>query len=226
MNDLAVVVPTRNRPENIRELVKAFSETKTSRADLILVCDDDDPELNDYKQLPQEIACSLFVFPREGKGMAKPLNRAARDLKDEYEYFAFMGDDHRPRTEHWDTDFIDALDALGTGLVYGNDLHQGKGLPTAVAMTGDIVRALNGMVPPGFIHLYLDNFWLRLGTDLDKITYLPEIIIEHCHPFFGKAEMDEGYKDVNDPAVYSADKTAFENYIASEAYLELLEKLR
>ena len=226
MSTLAVIVPTRGRPENIRELSRAFTDTKTLHAELILVCDDDDPKLDDYKRLPSEFACSLFVFPREGKGMAKPLNRAARELKDEFEYFAFMGDDHRPRTENWDSDFITALDELGTGLVYGNDLHQGKNLPTAVAMAGNIVRALDGMVPPNMIHLYLDNFWLKLGTDLNAIGYLDWVVIEHCHPYFGKAEMDEGYKDVNDPDVYSADKIAFENYIASSDYLELLTALR
>ena len=227
MSNLAVIVPTRGRPENIRELSRAFTDTKTIHAELILVCDDDDPKLNDYKRLPSELACSLFVFPREGKGMAKPLNKAANLLKEGYEYFAFMGDDHRPRTVGWDLQFINALLELGqTGLVYGNDLHQGAGLPTAVAMSADIVRELNGMVPPNMIHLYLDNFWLKLGTDLGKITYLPQTIIEHCHPYFGKAEMDEGYKDVNAPDVYQADKIAFDNYIASSDYLELLSALR
>jgi hypothetical protein len=158
--------------------------------------------------------------------MAKPLNRAASFLKDDYEYFAFMGDDHRPRTQGWDSMLIDALDELGTGLAYGDDLHQGEGLPTAVAMTADIVRELDGMVPPGMIHLYLDNFWLKLGKDLNAIKYLPEVVIEHCHPVWGTGKMDAGYQEVNAPEVYSADRIAFESYINSPAYADLLAVLK
>jgi hypothetical protein len=95
-----------------------------------------------------------------------------------------------------------------------------------IAMTSDIVTALGGMVPPNMRHLYLDNFWLRLGTDLGKITYCPEIIIEHCHPLIGKAEMDEGYKTVNAAEVYTADRDAFNNFINSFMYKQLLEALR
>lgn len=226
MERLALIVPTRGRPKNIEALAEALKQSETLHTDLILVCDDDDRELENYKRLLPNLACSFFVFPREAKGMAAPLNRAARDLMSSYKYLGFMGDDHRPRTKNWDLMFINILDELGTGLVYGNDLHQGKALPTAIAMTSDIAYALNGMVPPNMIHLYLDNFWLTLGNDLDKIVYLPDVVIEHCHPYFGKAPMDQGYKDVNDPTVYSADRAAFENYIASDEYRELLVKLR
>jgi hypothetical protein len=76
------------------------------------------------------------------------------------------------------------------------------------------------------IHLYLDNFWMRLGNDLNALRYMPEIIIEHLHPIAGKAEWDQGYKDVNAEEVYSADKKAFDDYLASEAYSKLIEAFR
>lgn len=220
-NDLVVIIPTRGRPESIKQVIKSFEETET-KADLLIVVDDDDPKLGHYL----EIECNSLVLPREGKGMAKPLNNAAWINRNNYRHFAFIGDDHRPRTKHWDKHFVDALDELGTGLVYGNDLYQGEGLPTAIAMTGDIVRHLYGMVPPGMIHLYLDNFWLRLGQDLDAIRYLPEIIVEHLHPVAGKAGWDEGYREVNASDVYDADAIAFRLYLESPAYAKLLETLK
>ena len=158
--------------------------------------------------------------------MAKPLNFAANLMRDKYRHFAFLGDDHRPRTKNWDLHFINALDELGTGLVYGDDLLQGENLATAVAMSGDIVRALNGMVPQGMIHLYLDNFWMTLGKDLNALRYLPEVIIEHLHPIAGKAEWDDQYREVNAQEVFSADKQALDDYLASAEYQQLLEALR
>lgn len=219
MKDLAIIVPTRGRPSNIEDLLFSLQETNTA-SDLWLVLDDDDPELDHYTELN-----NALIFPREGKGMAKPLNKAAMFLLDDYRHFAFLGDDHRPRTDKWDQFFIKELDLLGTGLVYGNDLLQGENLPTAVAMTGDIVRELKGMVPPGLIHLYLDNFWMQLGKDLGAFSYLGHVILEHLHPIAGKAEWDEGYKAVNADDVYSADAKAFHQYITGDDYQNLLKAL-
>jgi hypothetical protein len=157
--------------------------------------------------------------------MAKPLNYVARKYQDKYKYFTFVGDDHRPRTADWDAKLIAALQQAPS-LAYGNDLLQGKRLPTMVSMTSDIVGALDGMVPPNMKHLYLDNFWKKLGEDLGALTYLEDVIVEHMHPVAGKAEWDEGYREVNAQEVYSADALAYKNYIESEAYQVLLKKLR
>ena len=221
MRNLVVLVPSRNRPQNIEDLIKSFDETETE-SDLIVIVDDDEPQMDAYLQL----GCDVLMVEKQGKGMAKPLNFAARHYAHKYRHFAFLGDDHRPRTKNWDLHFINTLDELGTGLVYGNDLLQGEALATAVAMTGNIVKALGGMVPPGLIHLYLDNFWMQLGKDLGAMTYLPEVILEHLHPIAGKAEWDEGYKAVNAEEVYSADAKAFDEYINGAAYVELLTALK
>ena len=221
MRNLVVLVPSRNRPGSIAELIKSFDETETE-SDLIVIVDDDEPQMDEY--LAQ--GCDVLMVQKQGKGMAKPLNFAANLMKDKYRHFAFLGDDHRPRTKNWDVHFINKLDELGTGLVYGNDLLQGENLATAVAMTGNIVKELGGMVPQDMIHLYLDNFWMTLGKDLNALAYLPEVILEHLHPVAGKAEWDDQYREVNAPEVYSADKKALDDYLASEAYHFLLQELR
>ena len=165
------------------------------------------------------------MIHNETKGMAYPLNYAAREFLGEFDNFAFMGDDHRPRTANWDQLFVEELYS-GSDIVYGNDLFQGSALPTAVAMSSQIVKELRGMVPDTQRHLYLDNFWLKLGQDLGKIKYMPEVIIEHCHAFNGKAPMDENYARVNAPEIYAADKVAYDNYIASDRYKTLLSKIK
>ena len=224
MKDLAILVPSRNRPQAILELMESMIETGTV-SDLIVIVDDDDVNLNEYLAGSTTHDYQTFIVKREGKGMAKPLNKAARNYLDDYRHFAFLGDDHRPRTAEWDIDLIDELDRLGTGLAYGNDLFMSAALPTAIAMTGNIVEALGGMVPDGMIHLYLDNFWLRLGKDLGAISYLEDVIIEHMHPAAGKGVMDAGYQEVNASEVYDADKKALDEYLASPAYSLLLSKL-
>ena len=93
-------------------------------------------------------------------------------------------------------------------------------------MTANIVQTLNGMIPDGFAHLYLDNFWLRLGQDLNAIRYLPETVVEHLHPVTGKSKWDDSYRETNSTESYSADLAMFQTYIASDDYHQLLERLR
>lgn len=217
---LLVLVPTRGRPHNAQALRDAFDSTQAT-ADLLFVIDKDDPTFDGY----DATNIDYILVENTTRGMAYPLNEVAKTYAEHYKYICFMGDDHRPRTHKWDDKLISKLQEA-PALAYGNDLFQGQSLPTMIAMTSDIVTALGGMVPPNMRHLYLDNFWLRLGTDLGKITYCPEIIIEHCHPLIGKAEMDEGYKTVNAAEVYTADRDAFNNFINSFMYKQLLEKLK
>jgi len=221
----AIIVPSRNRPHNIKELQQSFIETDT-KSRLFVVVDEDDETLDQYLSLENNFT-KVLTFERGRKGMADPLNNAARLLATvkDWQYFIFVGDDHRPRTKHWDEVWRTNLDELGTGLVYGDDLLQGANLPTAVGMTADIVKELNGMIPDGFAHLYLDNFWLRLGQDLHAIRYLPETIIEHLHPIAGKSEWDSGYQEVNSNEINNADARMFGNYINSEDYRQLVESL-
>jgi hypothetical protein len=221
-SDLIVIIPTRGRPDNAVALEQAFVDTNTT-AKRVYVVDFSDELRKEYSyKLPVE---SVIMIHNETKGMAYPLNYVAREFLGEFDNFAFMGDDHRPRTANWDQLFVEELYS-GSDIVYGNDLFQGSSLPTAVAMSSQIVKELRGMVPDTQRHLYLDNFWLKLGQDLGKIKYMPEVIIEHCHAFNGKAPMDENYARVNAPEIYAADKVAYDNYIASDQYQSLLSKIK
>ena len=219
MHDLAVIVPSRGRPGNIAMLRQAFVDTRAT-AHLVVAVDDDDALLPRYRALELE---HLIVGPR--LRLAGTLNVVARGLLGQYRTFGVMGDDHRPRSRGWDARFVAGLDALGTGIVYGDDLAQGAALPTAVAMSADIVAALDGVTPPGMIHLYIDNFWHRLGTDLGRLRYFPDVVIEHLHPLVGKAAVDPLYREVNAPSLYAADEATFNAYIASDAYRALLKQL-
>jgi hypothetical protein len=218
MSELTVIVPTRGRPDNLWQLWLAFKETCTADTKLVAVADDDDPYLIGYEQRVDWAAgnprLQLLVGPRLRLGGT--LNAAAPIFAAQCPRIGFMGDDHRPRTVGWDQRYIDALDELGTGLVYGNDLIQGPNLPTQVAMTSDIVLATDHMVPPGLTHLWIDNSWLALGQALDAITYLPDVIVEHCHPIAGRASWDEGYAECNTDALMDADRAVYEQWRAND----------
>lgn len=209
---LAVIVPTRGRPQNAARLAAAFRETDSLHAVPVFVADDDDPELREYRRLLDDGTIPrLMISPMSG--MCRSLNWAAVKYAGLYEAVGFMGDDHLPRTIGWDDRIMEALDSLEPRVVYGNDLLQGANLPTAVFMQSRLVNAMGCMAPNVFRHLYIDNFWKALGEALNGLVYLPDVIIEHIHPAAGKAPMDERYRAVNAAEVDTADRAALHAYL-------------
>lgn len=217
MTDFVVIVPSRGRPEAALTLARVFADTCTAGTRPVFAVDADDPSREDYSEVVSLGLAS--VLTGNAHSMVEALNQRAvgyAGLEPHLMPFAigFMGDDHCPRTVGWDAAYLDALYELGTGIVYGNDLLQGERIPTQVAMTSDIVRALGFMAPPTLTHLYVDNFWKDLGEKAECLRYLPEVVVEHRHPFAGKAQMDAGYLRVNEAAMYERDQTAYGLYVA------------
>lgn len=209
---MAVIVPTRGRPQNAARLQRAFAETDSLNAVPMFVVDADDPELPGYlARVGVGEITHILVHDSDaaGTGMTGPLNYAAGILSHEYDALGFMGDDHMPRTAGWDAHVLGALAGPGPAVVYGNDLLQGERLPTAAFMPSRLVRALGFMAPPVLGHLYVDNFWMELGLRTGGLRYLPDVVIEHLHPAAGKAGMDARYAAVNAPEADTADRRAW-----------------
>lgn len=212
--DLLMIVPSRGRPHNIAALWDAWSATSTGAAELLVAADDDDPTLPGYLQVCEELQIDLTVGPR--LRMVPTLNTVAVERAPHHFAVGFLGDDHRPRTVGWDAHYLAALKTLGTGFVYGNDLLAGERLPTQWAQTSDIVQALGGMVPAQVKHMFADNTIWDLGHAIDRIRYLPDVVVEHMHPLANKASQDPGYLEVNDPEAFEADRLIYADWYANQ----------
>lgn len=225
---LAVIVPTRGRPQNAARLAQAFRETDALNAVPVFVADEDDPELPGYELLLDDgkIPRLMIQGHSRGRGLCGALNYAALRYAEVYEAIGFMGDDHLPRTTGWDDRVIDALDSLEPRVVYGNDLLQGPALPTAVFMQSRMIRAMEMMAPRCMQHLYLDNFWKALGEQLGGLVYLPDVVIEHLHPVNGKAEWDERYAVVNAPERDQDDRREWLAYLNDGRFSGLIRLIR
>ncbi len=218
MPELVVIVPSRGRPHTVAELAAAFRETCTADTYLLVAFDESDPTGDEYRAAARDLADGkrLACPCLPAHSMVESLNFAAKGVAcwtKPPTAIGFCGDDHRPRTKGWDRAYLDAL-AARPGIVYGNDLIQGRALPTQCAMSTGLVRALGNMAPPVLTHLYLDNYWLHLGLGADCITYLPDVVVEHVHPVTGKVAWDEGHVRVNRPELYQQDHDAFAAYWA------------
>lgn len=209
--DVLIIVPTRGRPDASIEFHKEFLE-RSMISNLMFAIDEDDAH-----NYPRIEGVLYEVNPR--MGMNGTLNYVANKYADEYNYIVFMGDDHRIRTFGWDIMMAETIGSLG--IAYGNDLIQGSALPTAVMMSSKIIKAIGYMAPPAQKHMYLDNFWLDLGTRLNAIHYLDDVVIEHQHFSVTGEKMDETYQETNDASIYNADKLAYDNYLLTQMDIDI-----
>lgn len=215
MKDLLAIVPTRGRPESVSRFAEAFYRNSDGNADLVFGIDDDDetkyPNGLQYEKNPRA-------------RFSGTLNNVVAKRPGHFAYFA-AGDDHLIETPGFDSIILDELNRLGTGFVYGADGLMNEFLPTAGAMTGDVVETLGYMSLPELIHLYVDNWWKDLFSEVGKLSYLPDLRISHLHPSGGFTAWDEQYKEVNDPAMYEHDSKAYEAYKVTR-FASDVEKIR
>jgi hypothetical protein len=211
--DLTVYIPTKGRPANALRLQEQFTKTATLNTRPHFILSDNDSKLSEYRGLNHY----TIVSPQK-PGFVDPLNMGyLEDRRYHYSYaVGFMGDDHLPCTVGWDQVIVNKLQELKAGFVYGNDKLQGEKIPTQIFMTSDIPITLGFMTLPRLKHLYADNFWLDLGKAVDKIVYLPDVIIEHLHPAAGKAVYDAGYEFSGAHALDQEDKLEYNKYLTED----------
>jgi hypothetical protein len=213
---LIIIVPTRGRPANVQRLIEESAKT-ADNLELWFAIDDNDTET--YKHVDWStpvsssggrLSVSWVVTPQWS--MNKKLNHWARIAADKCDYIGFLGDDNVPITPHWDTLICEAIGNC-PGVGYADDLIKGQDLCTSAIISASIVRCLGFMTPESLIHLYVDNFWMELGTRLGNLKYLPHVVVEHRHYTVGKSEIDEQYSRVNSAKMYHDDLTSFRNYV-------------
>lgn len=209
MADLVVLTPSRGRPQQLREMCDAVHANAGGDVLIAVGIDNDDP--SDYETA---LDGRVLVYRGERnslRGWTNYLAAAVLDGPNPPRYLASLGDDHRPATAGWDLKLIEAIEQMeGAGFAYGNDLLQGRNMPTAWVASADVVRALGWMMLPTCQHMYVDNAILELGQACGRIAYRPDVVIEHLHPLAGKAEWDESYRQSNAAVRYRHDQAAFD----------------
>lgn len=220
MADLVVLTPSRGRPQRLREMVDAVHSTAEGGVRVLVGLDLDDPTHNEY--LAGASPTTYYTLSGRRRSLCAWTNDLAElaltpATLDTPRYLASLGDDHRPRTPGWDRMLIEAIEAMtGPGFAYGNDLLQGRAMPTAWVASAEVVRELGWMMLPGCEHMYVDNAVLALGEAAGRIAYRPDVVIEHLHPLAGKADWDMSYRESNADGRYAADRLAFEAWRANQ----------
>jgi hypothetical protein len=222
---LAVIMPTRGRPQRALAAWDSFEKSKANYGTTVyLVLDYYDPTLPEYMKVVETHSIPYLTY--EGN-MVERTNGAAAYLvnRDEADVIGWAADDQRARTQGWDDAVLDAVYADGHGFVQTNDLHYGSDKAANIFIRSDIVKALGYFAPPVLSHLYVDDAWKTLGELADALVYLEDTHIEHMHPVYNKGEWDDNYREYNDPKQYVKDYEAYTAWLGDPIRQDI-EKVR
>jgi hypothetical protein len=202
--DLAVLVPSRGRPEKVARLIEACKKTCRADTELFFGFDFDDPQLQDSIMASD----GARVMTGTRLGLAGWTNRLSQIYECNTPYLASVGDDMVPVTDGWDERLIAACGT--TGMAYPNDGRR-TDIPELIVMSSDIVRALGWMCLPTLEHWYVDNVWSDLGRGAGCLSFLADVVVEHRHPnVVGGDRPDATYNDA--AGQYAADLAAYQRW--------------
>ena len=204
MADLAVLVPSRGRPQNVARLIEACAKTCRAGTQLHFGFDEDD----DTRFDAMRAADGAWTSVRPRMGLAAWTNELAGHHPDA-RYLASLGDDMVPVTDGWDELLLAAQAKMGGGWTYPDDLRR-TDIPEACVVDRRIVDALGWMCEPSIGHWYTDTVWADLGTGTGRLKFVPAAVVEHRHPNLGKAPADATYHEAAQG--FAADLAAYQKW--------------
>lgn len=197
----------------------SFRRTASEGTDLVICVDDDDPQLDKYKELLKNF--KLVIGSR-----ATTTEIINRNIDLQYKFLSVTNDDFFYKTNLWDQELIKAITSTGKhGIAYGNDLCAGIHIPTTSVISREIIEALGWIQLPGLKHLFGDNVWYHIGKHTKCLNYRKEVFIEHRHVFARKMQEDETFKFTNSKEMYEHDERVFLDWITNQSKIDI-EKVK
>ena len=204
-----IVLPTRGRASRIADTMDALL-SKSTTSNIVVAIDSDEDHL--YSRYP---GVEYDVGSADGlPGMNPKLNAVAVRKMMDYEFMIFMADDVVPVTHGWDELLIDAIAGVPMGISYPDDGIQGSKLPSnGTCFDARIVRALGFLSPPDLPHLYCDNCWKNIGSEMQSLRYCDHVKVDHRHHSTGKSEWDSTYAITNKQPTARAAMVAYRRWV-------------
>jgi hypothetical protein len=208
---LSLIVPTKERPRQLRQLLRSLAATAAAPAalEVVLVIDAGDYECTafTFDQLPLK---KVVVEPGHSMGA---LNTAGYKAS-AGDYLMLLNDDVIARTRKWDRKvlacFRDLPDRIA--LVHVNDILFGAGMCTFPIVSRTFCELAGGICPREYLRYRIDDhiediFNLLTFLGDRRTVYLPDVVFEH-QKFITCPE--DGRRYVPDPAILAVDAPRFE----------------
>lgn len=188
---ISILLPTRNRPDNLRRLIKSIQETADDKKDIeMVVYIDNDDKSYDQESWGDVGGPRVQTVKGERIILSKMWNVCYE--KAQGPIYMHCGDDIIFRTPGWDTVVKETFDNQGDKIlfVHGDDGGgNGKNFGTHGFLHKNWVDVVGYFVPPYYVSDYNDTHLNEVANLISRRIYV-DILTEHMHPAFGKAEYD------------------------------------
>ena len=206
-------------------MLDSFEATRSDKTDLIIYLNDDDPTLIEYRELFAEKYFSFAVVvigPRQY--IADTFNEFSL-AHPEYDYYMPFNDDHFFVTPQWDEKLINIVESHGGWGIAGADDKLTDWVtcqhPSGCVISGNIIRTLGYMVPPGIRHIGIDTFLARIAQGIDRLYLTRDVVIEHRHWLNGHRKIDDNYKWVYGEEEQKHGTEAVKEYLFSQYWRDV-----
>tara|TARA_R110000824_G_scaffold36029_5_gene112252 strand:+ start:4164 stop:4859 length:696 start_codon:yes stop_codon:yes gene_type:complete len=193
---ISILVPTRNRPENIKTLYESLYK-KTKHKDNIEILFYIDKDDINSKQFFKKNRGRFLIENKVFIGSRTTLGKAYNYLYKQCEGDLVMSaaDDIEFRTDGWDEvllkEYYKIKDKIALFAV--DDLYQDTAkLATHPILCREAIDIIGKFIPDDIDCNYGDEWYTYIYKAIDRYIVLP-IIIEHNHWLVGKANRDKTY---------------------------------
>lgn len=199
------LLPSLNRPEQLRQFFKAFVETMGTTPGMVLI-DKNDPAKDKYMDLYYPTGWRLVLT--EGRAMGDKVREVFDQVVD-LDWVGILNDDHRPRTRDWDKKIVSQI--TGCNVVCTNDgpspdkpWNAPRRPAGAITFSGPLLKKLGYMFPRKLQHFYSDDVWANLFGRAGCVQFLMDVCVEHAHAYLDPSKRDETFYAVNGKADFTA----------------------
>lgn len=175
---IALLCPTRKRPEQFRRMIRSAFETANPKSVKIYAAFSKE-EWDEYAYCADD--CWVSIMP-DGMPTAHKWNALAEiAMKDKSNtHFMLASDDMVFTTPLWNEALLAAY--TNTPHVYHlRDSRDEFGTPHPI-VTREYIEAMGFFLPPFFMHWYVDSWTVEIAKHNNCFTHLKDYMLEHIKP--------------------------------------------
>lgn len=198
---IAVLCPTRGRPEQLARMIKSAHETATQPVDIYLGMANGDIGYSVIGRQP-----IYQIFPDNLPTAHKWNMLAENAMRNNHNLFMLGADDMVFETPGWDKALIDHYNKLENKIhVYSlQDSRDASGTPHPI-VTREYIGALGYFLPPIFLHWYVDSWTVEIARSHNCFTHLKGYSLKHIK-LSDEGKPDETHSRIREWGWHSRDK--------------------
>ena len=200
---ISLLCPTRGRPDRVCVMIESVIETteKLENVEILFYIDSDDDKKGDYIVSINNLLNKYNnpfkrVLPHIGEPMSVSKSWNIIAEKCEGDILVMANDDEVWITKGWDRRLNEEADKFPDDIycIYFDDgyIHdKGCSFPMISRKWFETL----GYFTPGIFKFLANDTWIEYTARyIDRLHYVPDVLIEHRHHLYGNAEIDNTYK--------------------------------